>query len=595
MNANARSWSYVGPRPTLNKGANDDMADWVITTNRARCRDCYRCVRTCHVKAVRVQNGQAQIVPELCIACGSCVRACPQGAKVVRDDRPAILEAIRAGRKVVASVAPSAPAYFGMLVFSQMEEALKALGFAAAGETAYGAEMIGLAHRDVVERDRDRWPIISSSCPVIVNLIERYYPDLIPHLAPLVSPMVAHGRYLRQQYGEDAYIVFIGPCIAKKEEFRDEAVAGVIDAGLTFGELEEWMTEMEVALPVVDDAPEVVERANARVFPVEGGLVGTANLDTDILTSHIVTTSGLEACEDVLRGIRAGQLAACMVELMACDGGCINGPAMEGQASRYVARQRVLEYAARRQPQPLPTRDQWPSLGRAYQDKTTVAPQYTEEQIHEVLRRVDKYTPADELNCGACGYATCREKAIATLRGMAEATMCIPYMRRRAESLRQVVMDVTPNAIIIVDNRLYVQDMSPSAEKMLNTRLQNAANKPLQAIMSVVDGFAKVRNTGKPVVVETVRLRDDLIVEQTIVPVEGQELIMGILRDVTEREVQHEELERLRHETLTRTREVVRNQMRVAHEIAQLLGETTAETKVMLSQLAKLLETGSEQ
>jgi len=266
---------------------------------------------------------------------------------------------------------------------------------------------------------------------------------------------------------------------------------------------------------------------------------------------------------------------------------------MEGQASVTLARQRILEFAARRQPQPLPTRAEWPALTRGFSDKSVPVPQFSEEQIKMVLRLVDKYTPEDELNCGACGYATCRDKAVATLRGMAEATMCIPYMRRRAESLRQVVMDVTPNAIIVVDTRLRIQDMSPSAEQLFGCRLASVAGQPLQTVMPVVDGFARVRDDGRAILSETVRLHDNLIVEQTIVPVEGQNLMVGILRDVTEREQQRAQLERIRTETLMRTQDVVKNQMRVAHEIAQLLGETTAETKVMLSKLAELLKEGN--
>jgi len=257
-----------------------------------------------------------------------------------------------------------------------------------------------------------------------------------------------------------------------------------------------------------------------------------------------------------------------------------------------VARQRVLEYSSRRQQQPLPEQREWPEITRTYQDKSEPLPVFTEDQIRQALRRVDKHTIEDELNCGACGYPTCREKAVATLRGMAEATMCMPYMRHRAESLRQIVMDVTPNPIIIVDTRLYIQDMSPSAESMLHVRYANAAGKPLQTVLPAIDGFAQVRNTGRALINDTLHIRDDLIVEQTIVPVAGENLLVGILRDVTERERQRAELDHLRTETLTRTSEVIKNQMRVAQEIAQLLGETTAETKMMLSRLAKLLEEG---
>ncbi len=571
------------------------MTHSVVSTNVARCRDCYRCVRNCPVKAVRIQGGQAQVVPELCIVCGTCVRECPQGAKSVRDDRPLVRDALAAGRTVVASVAPSAPAYFGIRSFAQIEAALRALGFAAAHETAFGAEIVGQAHRELVEAEPARWPVITSSCPVVVNLIEIYYPDLIPHLAPVVSPMIAHGRWLRQRYGDDACLVFIGPCFAKKGEIHDEAVRGVMDAALTYEELSEWLHAESVVIPLPPDDHERVSRANARAFPVEGGLVGTANLDTDILARDVVTTSGLAACEDVLRSIRVGALQASLVELMACEGGCINGPGMGGDIGVYLARQRVLDYAARRQPQPLPSRAEWPSLTRPYRDKRVPLPEFTEEQIREVLHRVDKYTPEDELNCGACGYPTCRDKAIATLRGLAEATMCIPYTRKRAESLRQVIMAVTQDPVITVDTRLHVQDMSPSAEVMLRRSLQQVIGHPLDEVapLAILAGFENVRQTGQPIVRQRLAL-NGLIVEQTVVAVKDHNLIVGILRDVTEREQQRAQLERIRDETLQRTQEVVIKQMRVAHEIAQLLGETTADTKIMLSRLAKLLEEGQE-
>ncbi|MHB0858040.1 MAG: [Fe-Fe] hydrogenase large subunit C-terminal domain-containing protein [Anaerolineae bacterium] len=571
------------------------MPEWVVATNLARCRDCYLCVRTCSVKAVRVQNGQAQVVPELCIACGSCVRACPQKAKAVREDRGLVEEALRAGCTVVASIAPSAPAFFHNRTLGQLEEPLKRLGFTAAGETAFGAEMVGLAHKDLVDTDHARWPVITSSCPVVVNLIERYYPDLIEHLAPIVSPMLAHGRWLRQRYGEDAFVVFIGPCIAKKAEADDSAVAGVVDAVLTFTELDEWLAQEGIQVTGEGAPALAAPRANARAFPVEGGLVGTALLDTDILTSHIVTTSGLSACEDVLRGIRLGKLDACLVELMACEGGCINGPVMEGRVeSVFLARQRVLEYASQRQSEALPMRAEWPSLERGYSNRHVVQPSFSEEQVREVLHRVDKYAPEDELNCGACGYPTCRDKAVATLRGMAEATMCIPYMRHRAESLRQVLMDVTPNPVIIVDNRLILHEISPSAEQLFRRRRQDLVGKPLAQLLPIIDSFVRARDTGPPILNETGRLSRNLIVEQNVVPVGGQNLLVGILRDVTERVRQHDELEHIRTETLSRTQEVVKNQMRVAQEIAQLLGETTAETKMMVSRLAKLLEEGQD-
>jgi iron only hydrogenase large subunit-like protein len=571
--------------------------DWVISTNVARCRDCYRCVRACRVKAVRVKEGQAQVVPDLCIACGSCVCACPQKAKSVRDDRPAVLKAIEEGRTVVASVAPSFPAFFPAESFSQMEEALKKIGIPIAEETAVAAQVVGIDHKDFVDANPDSWPVIASSCPAVVNLIEKYYPDLLDHLAPTVSPMIAHGRRLRKEFGENIFVVFIGPCVAKKEEILDPFVSGAVDAVLTFEELQEWFKSAQVQWSPKGRKEERQSMLVSRLFPVEGGLVETAHMGAGRLNSHILAATGIETCEDILRSVRNGKLKASLIELMACEGGCVNGPAMRNQGSTFssfLARQQVIEYALRTEPKAVAPKGEWPGLEREYQDKRVLVPEFTEEQIRGVLKLVEKYSPEDELNCSACGYPSCRDKAVATLRGMAEATMCIPYMRGRAESIRQVVMDVSPDSVMIVNKDLLVQDISPSAEKMFRCYRLAVVGEPLEKIIPEVKNFVEVRDTGRPILSQTIRIRPDLIIEQTIVPVKDHNLLVGILRDVTERESEHERLERIRSETLHRTQEVIKNQMRVAQEIAQLLGETTAETKMMLSRLAKLIEEGGD-
>lgn len=567
------------------------MKGGVIQTNVARCRDCYSCVRACPVKAVRVHEAQAEVVQELCIACGTCVRACPQGAKQVRDDRPSVQAAIAAGRLVVASVAPSAPAFFDLTSFTALDKALKALGFAAAGETAMGAEMVGRAHARLLAEGKGPRPMIAAACPVVVNLVEMYYPDLIGHLAPIVSPMIAHGRWLRRRYGPEAFLVFIGPCLGKKGEIYDEAVRGVIDAALTFSELQEWLDQSQVEVARQPQPPEPVgPRPPARLFPIEGGLVGTARLTTDMLAEHIVTASGLEACRDVLEGIRCGALEASLAELMACEGGCINGPAMVGVEPVSVYRQRLMAFAGRRQPEPLPGDDDWPDLSRTYYDRSRPVPQFSEEEIKATLAMVEKFAPEDELNCGACGYPSCREKAIAALRGMAELTMCIPYMRSRAESLTNVVMDAVPDVVLVVDDALQVQEASLSAQHMFGHHRSEMLGRHLREFVGALSLFLQARESGEVATGERVRLRDDLIVNMTVVPVPGKALLVALLRDITEHEKARAALSHLRAETLDRTQAVIRKQMRVAHEIAGLLGETTAETKVLLSELRRLLE-----
>ena len=286
----------------------------------------------------------------------------------------------------------------------------------------------------------------------------------------------------------------------------------------------------------------------------------------------------------------AQRIEAGLAELLACEGGCINGPAMAAGRSVSLYRQRLLAYAAHEQPEPLPGDEAWPGLDRTFRDRSQPVPEFTQDEINGALARVEKYSPQDELNCGACGYPSCREKAIAALRGMAELTMCIPYMRSRAESLTNVVMDSVPNAVLVVDDALHIQDASASALRMFSRHRSDVLGRPLRELVPDVSCFFEVQRTAQPVRIHRLPLHEALVVELTIVPVQGKQLLVAVLRDITEQEKAREALARLRAETLHRSQAVIKRQMRVAHEIAGLLGETTAETKVLLSQLARLLE-----
>lgn len=533
-----------------------------------------------------MRGAQAEVVQERCITCALCVRACPQGAKQIRDDLDVVRDMVAGEVPVVASVAPSVPAFVDVRSFAEVRTLLKALGFADAYETALGAEIVGAEYaRLLAEEIPPGKPLIATACPVVVSLVEKYHPDLLKNLAPVVSPMVAHGRWLKARFGPSVRVVFIGPCAAKKGEAEEEGVADAVDGVLTFEELQRWMADARVE-PQPSPAAEPPEGRPARLFPVGGGLLRTARLNTDILADDTMVATGIRHSEDALNAVRLGTLRARLVELMACTEGCINGPAMPEGENVFIRRQKILRFA--RQREEVAVTGDGIELRRTHRDRSLREPAVPDDTIRELLSRIEKYAPEDELNCSACGYTSCRQKAEATFRGMAEIAMCVPYMRRRAESLANLVMDVVPSAVLVLDSELRVQEASPSAEPLIGCHRQEATGLCLSAFIPT-DTFQQVLRTSRPVLGQTRRYRDDLIVKEFVVPVPHSDLIVGILEDVTREELQHAELIRIREATIEQAQDVIDKQIRVAHEIASLLGETTAETKVQLGKLIDVI------
>ncbi len=563
----------------------------VISTESRLCRICYRCVRSCPVKAIRVQADRVQVVEERCIDCASCVTACPQGAMLVRDDVPIVQEAIRQGRQVVASVDPSAPAFFPVESFRQIASALVSLGFSDATEAASGAVMVGVELRRILRRASQPRPIIITSCPAVVLLVQKYQPHLVPNLAPIVSPMIAHGRWIKRSFGADSFVVYLGPCVAKKVEITDQDLVGSVDAVLTFTELAGWLAQEGIRFSTATAQRQSDPTSlSARLSCLEGGLIRTAGLEANPLGTDVVTTSGIESCLQLLDSLQVDGTGADVIELMLCSQGCISGPALRPLDSPFVHHHRVLQFARQSPSLAIPHRSEWPPLHRRYADRAFVETPVSEQQIRDVLHKMDKFTPEDELNCGACGYPTCRDKAIATVRGMAEVRMCIPHMRSQAESLANVVLELTPNLVFVVDSNLLVVSMSPSAERALRCSLGAVRHRPLKSILSTVDDFERVLQSKSPVVDSKVRYGPDLVVEQTIVPALTENMLVCIMRDITIDERRREELSLLAHETIASSQEVINRQMTVAHQIASLLGETTAESKIQLSRLIDLVE-----
>lgn len=571
----------------------------VISVSRANCKNCYRCVRHCPVKAVKISGGQAEVVEDLCVFCGRCVIECPQNAKKVKSELEIVKEFIKSKKRVIASIAPSYPAAFDVKSPCEMYAMLKNLGFCGAEETAVGAELVSREFRKLAENS-DVYPIITTACPVVKNLVEKYYPALIENLAPLVSPMVAHARSLKKRFGKDVKVVFIGPCVAKKAEARDCSVSGDVDAVLTFQELKEWLSEENKASKLENVYMEegTLEPFEARNYPLPGGLLKTSLIKGDFLSEEVLVADGIEECKELLDAVKKGKVNAKILEMMACSGGCFGGPMMPQENSLYERRAKLL-YFIRENRRVENTKVGGYlfeiDLGRTFERKVPNIAKPTEEEIKKILYKIGKTSPEKELNCGACGYSSCREKAAAVFRGMAEVDMCIPYMRSRAESLANLIIDNTPNAVILVDKDLKVREINRTGERMLGVAKEEVLGRPLSDFMDDRDVAWVLANKSSLSSKKENYPRDFMTVLESILYIEDSQLALIIMQDISEQERQRKELERVREETVKKAQEVINKQMRVAQEIAGLLGETTAESKVLLLRLIELVKSGGKE
>ncbi|AZR74124.1 hypothetical protein BBF96_12380 [Anoxybacter fermentans] len=557
----------------------------VISTIKTDCKDCYKCVRSCPMKAIQINEGRARIVEERCINDGKCIHVCPQGAKQVRKtDLEQVRQWLASGERIAVSLAPSYPVGIKFDTTCEIVLILRKLGFSYIQETAWAAEYVAKQYLDLLKDDRPL-PLLTSCCPVIVDLVEKHYPHLIDHLAPVLSPMALHGRMLKEKFER---VVFIGPCIAKKEEMEQPGVKGQIDAVLTFKELQELIEEAGVLSKEVGAVEFDGEKPNvARLFPVGGGLLKTAGFSTDLLADKFLSVTGLEEVIEVLKDFSRWDYLQ-LIEMMACKGGCIGGVGIATSITLLERRQKLLKLQQVRKENKKKLSSLNFSVKRNFYPRMGTYKIPSEEEIRTILSKIGKTSSEDELNCGSCGYDSCREKAIAVYNGLAELEMCLPYMRSRAESMSNLIIRSTPSGIIVTDNQLKIVEINPAAEKMFKVSCQQVKGRELSTIID--DTLFKEVALKKELITRLIKYSDSLIVRQYIFYVDKHDLIIGIFYDVTREEKQKDEFDKMREETFKKAQEVIDKQMRVAQEIAGLLGETTAETKVTLTKLMDLMK-----
>lgn len=547
-----------------------------LTLKKSNCKNCYKCIRHCPVKSIRFSGNQAYIIGNECILCGHCFVVCPQDAKQIVDETEKARVLLQSGDPVIVSLAPSFVANYEGVGIDAMRDALKQLGFYDAEETAIGATIVKNAYEHMInEEERD--VIISSCCHSVNLLIQKYFPAQLPFLADVMSPMQAHCQDIKRRY-PDAKTVFIGPCVAKKDEAS--YYEGIVDAVLTFDELTRWFQAEHIELRREMDAD---ENSRARFFPTTGGILKTMKQDNPKYSYMAI--DGVENCIAALRDIAEGKVHNCFIEMSACVGSCIGGPVMEkfhrSPVQDYMA---ISNFAGKKDfPVEQPEEGALQKMFTAIERKTQMP---TESEITDILRQMGKRTPADELNCGSCGYNTCREKAVAIYQGKAEASMCLPYLKDKAETFSDNIVRNTPNGIIVLNEKLEVQQINKVALKIMN--LRSPADVLGEGVIRILDpkDFVEVLHSGRNIRDKRLYLAEyEKYVEETIVYDQEYRLLVCIMRDVTEEETVREQKESISRQTVEIADRVVDKQMRIVQEIASLLGETAAETKIALSKL----------
>ena len=566
-----------------------------IYTEKRECQDCHKCIRECPVKAIRVQDGYARVVPELCIVCGNCILACPNKAKQVRDDLRAAKALLASGRRVVVSLAPSFVPQFPGVRPQQLVRALKQIGFFAVSETALGAQHVSASVLDLMRNEPGRiW--ISSACPSVVDFIAKYHPECEDAISPLLSPLLTHCKLLREHYGSDIGIVFIGPCIAKKKEA--ERHPELLDVVLTFEDLERWLSEENIQLaqiPATDADVFAPEQAReGALYPIEGGIIPGITATGEIGRSQIMAFSGVENVEQALKGLSEWKPEhSIFLELTACAGSCVNGPKSARKLSVARRRYEIVRFA---QPAAETPRLASMNIVQHYAASPVQQEQYTETQIRDALRTVGKYSGEDELNCGGCGYDSCREFACALIARNAERMMCATYTRKLAQKKANALLRKMPSAVVIVNEELKIIECNANFVRLFSDDIEEAkdphpTNKDpfvaaqdlegiaLDSVIPFSHLFQRVLEEGDDIVNHDIRYQRSIL-NSSIFTIEPHSVLCGIFQDITEPIFQKEQI-------ITRAREVIQKNLKTVQQIAYLLGENAADSEIILDSIVR--------
>lgn len=563
-----------------------------IYTLKNECVDCYKCVRQCSMKAIRIENGHASVIPEKCIACGHCVLICPSEAKKIRNDINKARAVLTAKKRVFVSIAPSWAGFWDCST-EKLITALKKLGFEGVSETALGAQEVSIEVTKLLSK-REKKIHISSACPAIVDYVRLYMPEYTEFITPMGSPAMTHAKLLKNRYGDDIGVVFMGPCIAKKNEADKNP--DLIDVSLTFQEAAQWMEQEGVNISTLEPEEEtrfVPKKAyEGAYYPIEGGMNKTIRLSGCAKDIQLVSVSSITAFKESLENLDPSKIdRPIFIEALACPGGCANGPCKNPKKPGILAMSDILRTVKLRED--IPTEPEV-VVEKEYKARPQNTRKFTPEEIAETMASIGKHGIEDELNCGGCGYDTCRQLAEALLMGDAEPSMCVSYMRKLAIRKASAMLRSMPSAIVMADSELriietneaFVRMFAPDLLEIFKDRPEGLAGGALDRVVPFVDLFKRTLNSGKDIHKERYAVGKNLY-DIAVFEIERNKIVGAVITDVTKTEMKREQIAKKAHEVIEKNIATVQN-------IACLLGEHMVDTELLLSQIAQGYEENTE-
>ena len=565
----------------------------ILQFKKVSCKNCYKCVRNCPVKAIRVHDHQARIIESQCIYCEKCILVCPQDAKEEQNMIPAIRSAMENKAQVIASLHPAYLARFGVTGINKIREAMKKLGFADVADAAEGASLMTAQYRALFPEQKELGVMISSACPVIVQLIKKHYPHLLGNLVQSASMMQFHANYLKKQYPK-ARIVYVSPCISVMSELREPG--NEVDYVITLEELAEGLKKEGIS--VKEEEPERSAYRSREIALADGltDLLGT------VKGIRKLSVSGMEQCREVLKELHPEDFENCFLEMYACSGGCVAGPSFQMKKGRYLADVFAVKNAAfgknfheEAGDYELPEFELRRNFGYC-PAQVQAEDEVSEEEIRDVLAEMGKFSPKDELNCGACGYNTCREKAIAIIQNKAEVAMCIPYMRARQESYSNKVFNAMPGLLVTVDYNLKIIQMNQAATKLFNVpKKRRLIGKPVSEIMDDYS-LASILAFDRNLMQDEIYLEDQkCYLDRVMTNDKENKMILCIMKDITKERKHKDQIYHAQVEAARMADKLVEEQLKIVQQIAGLLGETAADTKVAVEKLKNTILLESEE